>query len=332
MSQEYNMEFFNKKEDVIDLQLTQFGRHLLSKGLFKPEYYSFFDDNILYDSSRAGVTENQNDSEERIRETQTIQPQIAISSLEKEFNTSYSMIMANEVNAYTAVLQKTAEKNYALPQPLGTSDLGSEYLPSWSVRYLKGKITGSSNNLSLQEKSGGNNIIDIPQLTTEVVVEIATLDGETSEDPMEPGGSDITLLNRDDVFVLLKISESNSEFQKKNFDIEMFEVVEQKEGSTTIESLRPLYFDKPYNPSDSQAPQDDVTPVDSQEYIAHYFDLKIDNEIDSKILCEHDPVNENLGVFADERTVICQDILNQQESVPFNIYEGGTGDIPGDIC
>ena len=48
------MEFFNKKEEVIDLKLTQFGRHLLSKGKFKPVYYSFFDDNIMYDSTKAG--------------------------------------------------------------------------------------------------------------------------------------------------------------------------------------------------------------------------------------------------------------------------------------
>ena len=76
------MEFFNKKEDVIDLQITQFGRHLLSKGEFSPVYYSFFDDNILYDSSRAGVVETQNESEQRIKDTQTMQPQISISSLE----------------------------------------------------------------------------------------------------------------------------------------------------------------------------------------------------------------------------------------------------------
>ena len=40
------MEFFDSKEEVIDLQLTQFGRHLLSKGKFKPVYYSFFDDDV----------------------------------------------------------------------------------------------------------------------------------------------------------------------------------------------------------------------------------------------------------------------------------------------
>ena len=56
------MEFFDKKEDVIDLQLTQFGRHMLSKGKFKPVFYSFFDDNILYNSSKADIEEVQNES------------------------------------------------------------------------------------------------------------------------------------------------------------------------------------------------------------------------------------------------------------------------------
>ena len=46
------MLFSNKKEDVIDLKLTTHGRRLLSDGVFKPVYYSFFDDNILYDASR----------------------------------------------------------------------------------------------------------------------------------------------------------------------------------------------------------------------------------------------------------------------------------------
>ena len=46
------MEFFNKKEEVIELKLTQFGRFMLSKGKFKPTFYSFFDDNVLYNSER----------------------------------------------------------------------------------------------------------------------------------------------------------------------------------------------------------------------------------------------------------------------------------------
>ena len=34
------MEFFNKKEEVIDLQLTEYGKYLLSLGKFKPIFYA----------------------------------------------------------------------------------------------------------------------------------------------------------------------------------------------------------------------------------------------------------------------------------------------------
>ena len=331
------MEFFNKKEDVIDLQITQFGRHLLSKGLFKPVYYSFFDDNVLYDSSKANLVEQQNDSEQRIKETQIMQPQIAISSLEKEFNTSYEMIMSNQANASTAVLQKTAEKNYALPQPMGTSDINSEYSPSWSVQYLKGRLSGSSNSLNLKEKTGGNNVIVIPQLETNIETKIKTLtdDGAMAEeDVVSPAQTNIAIQNKGDNLVLLKVVESNAAYQKKNFDIEIFEIIEQIEGDKTIEVLRPLSFTKSHDPSpvDPLDAMEEVTPLDNQDYVAHYFDLLVDSEIEPETLCELDPVNQKLGVHADDRAIICQDIINKQQSVSFNIYEEGTGDVPGDIC
>ena len=63
------MSFFDKKEEVIDLQLTQFGKQLLSLGKFKPAYYAFFDNNILYDSSYSGMSgEAINQIEPRIQD------------------------------------------------------------------------------------------------------------------------------------------------------------------------------------------------------------------------------------------------------------------------
>ena len=50
------MTFLDKKEQVLDIQLTQYGKYLLSKGKLKPVYYSFFDDDVLYDSTYAGIT------------------------------------------------------------------------------------------------------------------------------------------------------------------------------------------------------------------------------------------------------------------------------------
>ena len=42
------MLFADKKEEVLDLQLTPHGKYLLSLGKLRPVYYSFHDDNILY--------------------------------------------------------------------------------------------------------------------------------------------------------------------------------------------------------------------------------------------------------------------------------------------
>jgi len=42
-------KFINKKEQVFDLKLTSYGHYLMSIGKFKPAFYSFYDDNILYD-------------------------------------------------------------------------------------------------------------------------------------------------------------------------------------------------------------------------------------------------------------------------------------------
>ena len=45
------MEFFNKKQDVIKVELTGYGKNLLSKGVFKPVYYAYSDDGVLYDAA-----------------------------------------------------------------------------------------------------------------------------------------------------------------------------------------------------------------------------------------------------------------------------------------
>ncbi len=63
------MTFFNKKQEVIDLELTPFGEQLLSEGSFEPVYYAFFDDDVLYDAGgAANAGEVQNEIEARIQD------------------------------------------------------------------------------------------------------------------------------------------------------------------------------------------------------------------------------------------------------------------------
>ena len=44
------MEFFDKKEEVMDIALTRRGRELYAVGEFNPTYYAFADDEIIYES------------------------------------------------------------------------------------------------------------------------------------------------------------------------------------------------------------------------------------------------------------------------------------------
>ena len=80
------MEFFNRKEEVLDVELTQYGKYLLSIGKFKPSYYAFFDDDIIYDIRYQGLApnnsiiegspvENQKDAQKRIQETPRVKVQ-----------------------------------------------------------------------------------------------------------------------------------------------------------------------------------------------------------------------------------------------------------------
>ena len=57
------MQYFNPVEDVLDIQLTPYGKQLLSQGKFKPSQYSFSDEDggeteFLYQRTRVRPEEN----------------------------------------------------------------------------------------------------------------------------------------------------------------------------------------------------------------------------------------------------------------------------------
>ena len=147
----------------------------------------------------AGFIEEQNEAEARINDTPRIKPQISVSSAEKAFSSNYELIIGGEVEANSVSLQRTAEKNYLLPQSLGTSDVNSEYVPSWSVRFLNGGLTGSVNYLNLKESNGGINTLLIPQIESAMKIRYDNIDTEAPliSDETESGMalSDLSLLS-----------------------------------------------------------------------------------------------------------------------------------------
>jgi len=139
------MEFFDRKEEVMDIQLTQYGKHLLSRGKFRPVFYAFYDDDVIYDLKYAnnGDEEIQKLAEDRIKSTPRIKSQYVFSGRELKANKVDSGTCKGEM-AVCNKLQVSKVKQYALGLPLGTSEPNTSKHPAWAVKFLKGSLSGSS--------------------------------------------------------------------------------------------------------------------------------------------------------------------------------------------
>jgi hypothetical protein len=164
------------------------------------------------------------------------------------------------------------------------------------------------------------------------VLEVNSIDVEDEEEEDGFADSNVVLTSpENEMFVLLKLSENNGLFQKKNFDIEIFEIEEEQQGNKTIETLRPLSFSLDPEVLTEVSFIDEETPDVDMTQVEYYFDLSTDEEIDEELLCELDPVNKKMGVFSDPRTILCQDVINKQKKQVFDIYSDES-DNPGEIC
>jgi len=104
-------KFLNKKEQVFDLKLTSYGNYRLSQGNFKPVYYAFYDDNILYDIQYASgkngdgdfvisPQELQNDTQRRIKdETQYLESFVLFEEVENQATTMTEQLRENQIVA-----------------------------------------------------------------------------------------------------------------------------------------------------------------------------------------------------------------------------------------
>jgi len=323
------VEFFNKKEEVIDLQLTQFGRHLLSKGKFKPVYYSFHDDNILYNVEFQTIKESQNESIPRIEETPTMKSQISFSSLQKEFLNNYNKVLSGQEKLGGKSQQPTAVKNYSVPQPIGTSDINKENAPALSANFLKGQIESVESFLSLSDSVGGKNTLKIPQINSKLEIEYIATEVNEFYETEDPGAVVGVVTKEEDTYIVIRIDEENAPYQKKNFDIEIFDM--DHVASNTEEELRPLEFVKD-QPFEEEFDFIKLTPPPlTQGNVAYYFDLFVDNEIDEKIICDLDVDMTKKGVFIDKKVKNCKILEEEENKKTFDIYEPESDD-PGEVC
>jgi len=171
------MTFFNKKEDVLEIELTQFGKYRLSQGDFKPVYYAFFDDDIIYDAEYGGVISetgsNQNSIEPRIKEVPRNRVQHVYTGIETQVARNIRLVRTGEFisegkatfvgkkDPNLKIFEPVNDTNFSSYAPLGTSNLSSDKMPAWNITLYTGKIDGSVIQLTSSATAIG---MKIPQI------------------------------------------------------------------------------------------------------------------------------------------------------------------------
>lgn len=295
------MKFFDPKEEVIDIQLTQEGKRLLAQGRFQPTYYAFFDDDILYDVRYASYDEEQNKSLGRIREdTPRLKVQYNRNGVESAFK------KLRDQKLFVRDVSNEALDRSNIMIPMGTST-GNQYAPAWKIRLSEGEFVGPT-----QYYSASYGHSRIPQLSASVEVKTEVKFNELGIDQGSLGASDAGIPGRPlsdpdasrreqtllsdltpDIYddgsylvtsqpsILLDIAEINNQFDNENFEIEVFEIIEENFGTLdkTREILRPLWFADPVSFA-ATSPLDEDPQYADPNYSEHYVHVFVDGELD----------------------------------------------------
>lgn len=247
--------YFNKKEEVINLELTQYGKYLLSKGKLRPVYYSFFDDDVLYDGAHGGVAENQNDIVTRIKDTPNLK-------VVYDFSSSIQYPAP-----YTKNSMGVIDANHGLSKPIGTIDAAKDFKPAWKVR--KARTSAASPTGSHQYLETYNRGQRIPQME---------FTGSITYSSQSYG-----MIIENERPIVLNLEEVNGVFKPKgNFSVEVFEVVS---GAIS----KQLYFIPELNARAEgdfiKASEEDLVeryPDLNRDFVEYYLDVRVDREIDEE--------------------------------------------------
>ena len=137
------MSFFDQKQEVMDVKLTQFGKELLSRGVFRPAYYQFFDDNILYDASYANITETQNDAEVRILdETPRLKTIHLTFPVEERYSIEEKKIELGEMDRFKVLRRHAAPdiQERILLYPMATQEVQNQNIAKFDLLALEAPI------------------------------------------------------------------------------------------------------------------------------------------------------------------------------------------------
>lgn len=249
---------FDKKEEVLDFILTREGRKLFAEGKFKPAYYEFYDSEITYEANN---DETQNDSKQRIKDGLYQQAIVSI----------------DQINDLGGTVEN--DNSNLLKNPIGSYQTQNEYAPAWKISfnesaYLTNIFSTTQKDIHLTniddalllptgELKGVNTFEErIPQFHVNVNYKLY----QHSEN-LKDGGTRTRLYfdNRNkDLLVALEEQNVFEPAETREFELEIFEIVENKNGTDPY-TLKRLYFDE--------------EDLDNLGTVERYFNVLLDEEV-----------------------------------------------------
>ena len=191
-------------------------------GKFKPTYYEFFDDDIVYDSDYIGLNELQSEIQTRIKETVRTKTQHSFSGVETQMKRNVELVRSGkEKNLFSDRFLQTPEKHYSLTAPLGTSDIASDKNPSWNVQFLRGQISKTVTTTTGSFPTQFTPRITVEPVFFETFVSKTTDISESEINVAAKKFDDGTFIQIQDDFILIDIKEENTPLRVDNFDIEV---------------------------------------------------------------------------------------------------------------
>jgi len=297
---------------------------MFSVGSFRPTYYTFFDDNVIYDSSFMSLTgSSQNSINERVKDdTQYIESLTLFEGLEKTVlqNRGGVIDFFDKNNMITKF--EPAKDIYKLDDAIGDAqlDASSQTAPAWKIVTLQSSITSSTTQDTTNETN-------IPQINIDANYVLRAMDQEymfdpdSSRDLLDSTGpfvdGQVIVIEADDP--LIYIEEINTQILNDNFELEVFvkpvgdaNRLERKYFRKEVPQIKDGLMLSPVQINlNGESEQDDTNSVE------YYFDVIADSQIDRTIACKGAEIFNKQSYYVD-LDFDCQ--AEDEDNVYFDIY------------
>ena len=312
------MTFFDPKEDIIDFELTIYGKELFSKGRLRPKFYSFSDEGIIYSASAEG----QNSVKERI-----------IS------NTPFLKVVPNRFgNSTDGINQNTYgikfETELSKIESIGNIATDGQKTSELRMNLFDTEIK-SFNNFYTSSTTAGLYNVSIPQI--DVDLEFVTSVDDYNSRPQELDFvSEFDSISRQVLFsdgetvyidqqqILLSIQEDYTSNRFDNFEVEVYEIMQDETDAMGNHSLRRLEFTKNLQDlTEENGALLDTKQIEEKQKTLFRFQEKQTSDVEFYFDVFSDSYNEIPGELIDQLSKRPTFTIPTDE---FNIYDSGIVD------